>query len=221
MHSYKGLFISFEGIEGCGKSTHVPLLEEYLKQLGHEVVISREPGGLESTEIIRDLLLNPKWKEEIYQPITELFLFEASRSVFVEKKVRPVLKRGGIFIADRFADSSTAYQGFAGKISGETVAHLNEIATMGLMPDITLILDLELEDALNRSSHHEYKKKDRMEQKPIDFHDDVQRGYRWIAQMFPNRAKLIYTGNKRTKEQTQAEIRTYVDEALVKKYGKI
>jgi len=140
------LFISFEGPEGSGKTTHTRLLSDYLNQQGYETLLTREPGGTEIGEQIRELLLDPdhsgmdRW--------AELFLYLAGRAQHVNERIRPALERGEVVISDRFTDASLVYQGVGQNIGFETVHDLNETATGGLRPDITFILDIPIEEGL-------------------------------------------------------------------------
>ena len=144
----KGLFITFEGIDGCGKSTQIRLVTEYLDALGKEYLLVREPGGTEIGEKIRSILLDKENNE--MSPAAELLLFEAARAQIVDEKIRPAIEAGTTVICDRFYDSTFAYQGVARSLGEDLVITLNDIATSGLAPDITFLLDLSVEDAFAR-----------------------------------------------------------------------
>ena len=144
----KGLFITFEGIDGCGKSTQTSLCKAWLEELGREVLLVREPGGTKLGERIREILLDKK--NSSMAPMTELFLFEAARAQIVEETIKPALAEGKVVICDRFFDSSYAYQGCARGLGPEMVSRLNMDATGGLAPDVTFFLDISVEDAVKR-----------------------------------------------------------------------
>ena len=181
----KGYFISFEGSDGVGKSTQIKLLESYLKDLGHELLVLREPGGTQISEAIREILLdknNAKMSES-----AELLLYEAARAQLCEELIKPALVRGVTVIADRFYDSSLAYQGFGRGIDLNEVQSLNEFATGGLKPDITFLLHLP--NSLSRKLiDHEA---DRLELAGEEFMSRVQTGFLEIAKAEPERIKLI------------------------------
>jgi dTMP kinase len=170
------MLITFEGIDGSGKSTQISLLKEKLIELKYRVEVFREPGGTDVSEMIRGMLLNP---EIDIDPITELLLFSAARSQLVAEKVRPLLDEGVIVILDRFYDSTTAYQGFGRKsIPIDQVKQINETATHGLKPDITFYLRLSIEEAAKRTRHFE---KDRMELSGNHFFKRVFDGFELLA----------------------------------------
>lgn len=176
----QGLFITLEGIEGSGKSTQAKLLADWLVERGKEVVLLREPGSTRIGEKIREILLNKNYKE--MTPLTELFLFLASRAQLVEEKIRPALERGICVILDRYTDSTLVYQGIAHGIDTSIIQQLNTIATGGLQPDITFLLDMDIQEGLNKSGF-----KDRIEEKGFDFHRRVREGYLKLAQKHPER----------------------------------
>ncbi len=144
----RGRFITFEGGEGTGKSTQIALLADWLRAIGRTVLVTREPGGTQVAEAVRAVLLDPSMEPD---GLTELFLLEAARRDHVERVVRPALDRGDVVLSDRYADSSTVYQGMVRGIGVERVEALNRIATEGLEPDLTLVLDLDHESGLNRA----------------------------------------------------------------------
>ena len=143
-----GLFITFEGIDGCGKSTQIKLLTGYLDEKGRDYLLVREPGGTVIGEKIRSILLDKENYE--MSPAAELLLFEAARAQIVEEKIRPAVEAGKVVICDRFYDSTFAYQGVARDLGEDVVISLNDIATSGLAPDITFLLDLSVKDAFAR-----------------------------------------------------------------------
>ncbi|MGD9141340.1 MAG: dTMP kinase [bacterium] len=202
----KGIFITFEGIEGCGKTTQVDLLKNYLVQIGHEVVITREPGGCLIGEKIRDILLDPGNRGMTAH--TELLLYEASRAQHVADIILPALKEGKTVISDRFYDASTAYQGHARGLGADKVEELNLFATGGLRPDLTIVLDLPASEGLRRLGRN----LDRIESEAVDFHEKVRNGYIEIAGSDPGRVKLVDSSGP--VESTAAEIKRIVDEFL-------
>jgi dTMP kinase len=183
-----GQFITFEGIDLCGKSTQVDLLAEHLSSLGIEVILSREPGGPPISEEIRDILLNPK--NASMTPLTELLLYEASRAQHTAELIRPSLQKGKWVILDRYGDASLAYQGHGRELGPELVRQLNDLATGGLVPDLTIVLDLSPEEAARRTKGKAWKA-DRLEGEALHFHRRVRQGYQQLAREEPGRVKLI------------------------------
>lgn len=167
-----GIFITFEGVDGAGKTTQIVRLRAALESDGHAVVVTREPGGDTLAEGVRSLLLHGD-----IEPRAELLLFLASRAQNTERVIRPHLAQGGIVLCDRFIDSSIAYQGVARGLGRDTVAHLNSFATGGLKPDLTFLLDLPPEIGLTRQTD-----KNRMESESLDFHRRVREGFLTEAQ---------------------------------------
>ncbi len=183
----KGIFITFEGIEGAGKSTQAKKLYEYLKEKNHPVVLTREPGGTNTGKKIRQILLTPT--EEIFPPYAELFLYEADRSFHVENVIKPHLQKDHIVICDRFIDSTLAYQGFARGLDKNIIKQLNDIASEGIKPDITFLIDVPVEEGLKRIK--EKRGFDRIEQETIEFHKKLREGFLKIAQEEKNRIVVI------------------------------
>ncbi|MFN3740790.1 MAG: dTMP kinase [Thermodesulfovibrionales bacterium] len=181
-----GLFITFEGIEGCGKTTQARLLYEHLLKEGYRVKLTEEPGGTEIGIEIRKLLLNKR--HDSMHPLTELFLYNASRIQHVTEKIRPLLTKGYIVISDRFMDSTFAYQGYGRGIDINLIKCLDDIARQGLRPDITFLLDIEPELGLKRHSSREL---DRVEKESLEFHRAVRDGYLEIARAEPERFVII------------------------------
>lgn len=180
----KGLFITFEGADGCGKTTQIKLLTEYLKEKGYEVVLTREPGCKGLGERIRELLLN--YDGEI-SSVCESFLFLADRAQNVDIIVRKNVDEGKIVISDRHTDSSLAYQGYGRELDVDKIDMLNNIATSGLKPDLTYVFDIDVETSMQRVGNE----KDRMESAGREFFERVRQGYLKIAQKEPNRVKVI------------------------------
>ncbi|MFH1177360.1 MAG: dTMP kinase [Acidobacteriota bacterium] len=185
-----GRFITIEGIEGSGKSTQLELLAVYLRTQGRAVVTTREPGGTRLGERVRELLLHPQ-SDPV--PLAELFLLEAARTQLVQQVIAPALAVGGVVLADRFADSSLAYQGVARRLGWKTVSRLNEIACAGLAPDATVVLDLPVEVALARARRRvsTTEENSRFEDEALAFHRRVAEGYLQLAQRAPERVLLV------------------------------
>jgi dTMP kinase len=182
----RGLFITFEGVEGAGKSTQAALLRDALRSRGLQVCALREPGGTPIGESIRSLLLSEK------DPVTlraELLLFLAARAQLVEMVIRPRLAVGETVICDRYIDSTTAYQGYARENDLDLVMKMNEFATGGLKPDVTFLLDLDPSVGLDRQ-----KERNRMEAEAIAFHERVREGFLAIARAEPDRVIIIDAG---------------------------
>jgi len=192
----KGLFITFEGTEGCGKSTQSKMLEKYLKSLGKKAVLSLEPGGTKVGREIRKILLG---MEEPLAQNAELFLFAADRSQHVEEVIRPSIEAGSIVICDRFTDSTTAYQIGGRKLPEELVRYLNATSSGGLIPDVTFLLDVSPAVGLPRAiaasnmEKGKIKKIDRFEKEKIAFHEEVRKAYLQIAAENTERIKIIST----------------------------
>jgi len=202
----RGLFITFEGSEGCGKSTQVKRLAARVEQTGHPVLITREPGGTAIGEKIRHLLQFAP-EGSAMTPETELLLFEASRSQLVRETIRPALEQGLIVICDRFSDSTTVYQGVARNLAPEIVATLNDFAVGADRPDLTIILDVDVATARERMLRRVRPVAaalDRMEQEPVDFYERVCEGYSALARREPERMRLL--DGRRTPDEIEAEI---------------
>lgn len=183
----KGLLISFEGIEGTGKTIQSRLLYENLVKEGYEVILTEEPGGTRIGLKIRDVLLSVENKE--MTPITELLLYNASRAQHISEVILPALRKGVVVITDRFTDSTVAYQGYGRGITLEIIDSFEIIVIKGLKPDITFLLDLEAEKGLKRNKG--INKTDRLELEDMEFHKRVRDGYIRIAAREPERIKLI------------------------------
>jgi dTMP kinase len=181
-------FITFEGSEGCGKSTQVQRLVARLERAGVPYLVTREPGGTPIGETIRELLQFAPHGGGM-TPQTELLLFEASRSQLVRETIKPALESGLCVIADRFFDSTTVYQGVARKLDQQIVERLNAFAVGDCVPDITFVLDVDAETA--RSRMQGPRRADRMEQQPAEFYERVRRAYRELAEREANRIVLI------------------------------
>ena len=184
--SAKGLFISFEGIDGCGKSTQVKLLNEKLVARGAKVQIVREPGGTIISEKIRSILLNPE--NLTILPKTEALLMMASRAQLTKEIINPLLDRGSHVIADRYTDSTLAYQGGGRELSIDDLKMINKFATDDLSPDLTFFIDIKPEDALKRS-HIKYP--DRIEGAGLELQSRVRESYMKLLDEYPKRIFLI------------------------------
>ncbi len=182
-------FITFEGSEGCGKSTQVQRLAARFEQAGIPYLVTREPGGTPIGETIRELLQFAPHGGTM-TPQTELLLFEASRSQLVRETIKPALDRGLCVISDRFFDSTTVYQGAARKLDAEIVSRLNRFVAGDSIPDLTLILDVDPVIARSRMERT-VRKPDRMEQESREFYDKVRAGYQELAVREPRRIVLI------------------------------
>jgi dTMP kinase len=181
-------FITFEGSEGCGKSTQIRRLAARLERSGVPHLITREPGGTPIGETIRELLQFAPHNSSM-TPETELLLFEASRSQLVREIIQPALERGACVIADRFFDSTTIYQGAARKLDLQLIEQLNAFAVGDCVPDVTFVLDVDAATAASRMQGP--RKADRMEHQAPEFYDRVREGYRELAARAPNRVLLV------------------------------
>ena len=180
----KGMFITFEGGDGCGKTTQINLLDEYLRNKGYKTLITREPGSKGLGERIREILLN--YDGEVSSRC-ESFLFLADRAQNIDCIVKPALNRGEFVICDRHTDSSVAYQGYGRGLDIEGIKDLNNIATGGLKPDLTIVLDVDVETSQARVG----SQKDRMESAGVEFFERVRKGYLEIAKQEPDRVKVV------------------------------
>ena len=206
----KGLFIVMEGPDGSGKTTQINLLEQYLKEAGYECLITREPGGTVIGEEVRELILNPEYKE--MSPVTEMLLYAASRAQLVHEVIGPALEAGRIVIRDRFVDSSIVYQGIARNLGISTVAAVNAPGIGIYRPDGIFFIDLSEAEGIRRKKNQ--KKLDRMEQESIDFHHLVSEGYRKVL---AERPEVIKIDGGKDIDVIQKKIRNHVDELLKKK----
>jgi dTMP kinase len=202
------MFITLEGPEGSGKTSQLPKLAEYIRQRGFDILTTREPGGTSISEQIRTVLHNLENKE--MNPRTEILLFQASRAQLVEQVIRPHLDKGGVVLSDRYADSTLAYQGYGHQIDIESLRVLVTFATGGLKPDLTILLDVDVETGLRRK---ELKGEwNRLDAYDLDFHQRVRRGYFNLVQAEPERWVVIDASQSPTK--VQEEMRRVVAERL-------
>lgn len=186
----RGVFITFEGGDGAGKTTQMRLLAEAVARAGFEPVMVREPGGTLTGESIREILLGPAHGE--LTAVAELFLFAASRAQLTAQVIRPALDSGKVVLCDRYADSTTAYQGYGRGLDLDLVRAVNDAATGGLVPDLTLILDVEPQEGVAAASSGG---PDRMERQEIAFHERVRDGYAAIAAAEPERVRRVARGS--------------------------
>jgi len=197
----RGKFITFEGIDGCGKTTQLRMLERYLTSRGIPFISTREPGGTELGNTIRAALLNVAHRG--VEPLAELLLYAADRAQHVREVILPALEAGRCVLSDRFYDATTAYQGYGRGFDLKLIAELNELATYGLKPDLTLVFDLEVMTGLKRVQRRsdfaagpgDEEQPDRLDREPLEFHERVRRGYLEIARREPARIRIIPAAN--------------------------
>ena len=180
----RGKFITFEGADGSGKTTQIEKVKTYLEQRGQKCILTREPGGSDLGNKIREILLH--YDGEV-DSLCELLLYMADRAQHVKKIIIPALNAGLTVLCDRYTDSSVAYQGYARGLDIERIMELNKIATDGLEPDLTIVFDVETEVAMQRVGEI----KDRLEQEGIEFHKKLRNGYLELSKKFPERIKVI------------------------------
>ena len=180
----RGLFITFEGIDGCGKSTQIDRVYKYLTGLGYPAVMLREPGSTPVAERIREILLDRKAH---ITDITELLLYEAARAEITQKEIAPALQKGTFVLCDRFYDSTTAYQGYGRKLDVPMVRRLHRVAAGSVVPDLTLLFDVDLKTAMKRRG----KKVDRLESQSRAFFERVRKGFLEIARKERRRVRVI------------------------------
>ncbi len=209
------MFITFEGSEGCGKTTQMALLAEYLSQQGYPLLTTREPGGTPIGEQVRAILSD--LGNTAMHPRTEILLFQASRAQHVEQVIRPHLEKGGIVLCDRFADSTMAYQGYGYRLVDlDLLRTIIDFATGGLKPDLTLLLDLEVEVGLRRRAlGGEWNRLDAYD---LDFYQRVRQGYHTMAQAEPQRWVIVDASQ--SPERVQGDIRRVVMERLRQTWGR-
>ena len=184
----KGPFITLEGIDGNGKTTQAELLAQHLRSLRYDVLHTREPGGTETARSIAPIILDRAHRA--LSPIAELFLYMADRAQHVEEVIRPHLTRGGIVLCERFSDSTLAYQGYGRGLDLEIISQLNRIATGGLRPEITILIDLPVEEAIRRKERAAGML-DRLELEGPEFHAKVRAGYLKLAARYPDRFAVL------------------------------
>ncbi len=210
----KGLFITFEGIEGSGKSSQVALLADYLTAQGRQVAVTREPGGTPIGDQVRAILLDPK--NRALDPKAELLLYAASRAQHIREVIAPSLKAGTVVLCDRFADATIAYQGYGRGLDLAMISALDRIVTSGIQPDLTLLLDIEASAGLARARGRNHSRglenEARFENEEIAFHERVRKGYLTLARQQPARVRVVDASQPL--EEVQKNIRKIVEEIL-------
>jgi dTMP kinase len=204
----RGAFITFEGVEGCGKTTQLRLLEAHLRAQGQEVLVTREPGGPPIAEAIRGILLDPE--NRAMGPTTELLLYAAARAQHVYETIWPALELGKTVLCDRFADSTAAYQGAGRGIPRDMLDQLHQLATGGIQPDRTFLLDLPPAEGLARARTR--GRADRLEQESLPFHERVRAGFLALAEAEPQR--ILVVDARQEVEVLAAQIRQEVKRLL-------
>ena len=208
----RGMFITFEGCEGSGKSTQSVMLYNHLLKSGRPSIHTREPGGTGLAESIRAILLNPN---NTITPLSELMLYEAARAQHINDLIIPELAVGKIVICDRYTDATFAYQGFGRGLDRSIIKNLNNIATQGITPDLTIYLDIPVEEGLERAkklSKDSFVSGDRLEREDLSFHHRVRQGYLFLAKKEPGRIKVVRT--RETIAETHSEIVKIVENTL-------
>ena len=200
----RGLFVTFEGSEGCGKSTQISLLAAWLRERGHDAVLTREPGGTPAGDAIRHLLQHAPEGHGLV-PEAELFLFAASRAQLVREVIRPALEAGRVVISDRFHDSTAVYQGIARRLDPTMTRTVNSFAIGDTLPDVTFLLDMDAREAFQRL-HKRDRERDRMESEPLDFYEAVREGYLRAARAESGRFVLLDAN--RTEDDLAGKIRS-------------
>lgn len=183
------MFITFEGIDFCGKSTQIELLRKYLVDQNKKVELKREPGGTVIGEQVRNILLDKVHDGMCNE--TEFFLFSSSRAQLVREKIKPFLMKGYYVISDRFHDSSTAYQGYGRGLNIDAIMNIHKLALGDTIPDITFLIDITVDEMNNRKSQKFQREPDRIESSELEFYEKVRNGYLYIAKQEPNRFKVI------------------------------
>jgi len=203
------MFITFEGPDGSGKTYQLAIFSDYLKDKGYPVLTTREPGGTSIGDQIRDVLHDLNNTE--MHPHTEILLYQASRAQLVEQVIIPHLKSGGIILCDRYSDSTLAYQGYGHQLNFKKLAALIDFATRGLKPDLSLLLDVDVEEGLRRRARG--GEWNRLDAYDLDFHQRVRQGYHELVRQEPQRWVVIDAGQP--PEGVQADIRKFVMDRLV------
>jgi dTMP kinase len=200
-------FITFEGIEGCGKTTQLRLLARRLEAAGHAVTVTREPGGCPIADQIRNILLDAE--NHAITPLTELLLYAAARSQHMSEVVTPTLEAGGIVLCDRFTDATIAYQGYGRKLDLALIDKLNQLATGGMRPNLTVLLDCPAETGLKRAisriNNASGAREERFELESLQFHQRVRDGYLALARQEPERFVIIDAAGIQETEEAVAK----------------
>jgi dTMP kinase len=214
------LFITFEGVEGSGKTTQIRRLKKYFSQKGIPCKVTREPGGCSIGEKIRKILLNPDHHDMV--SMTELLLYEAARAQHVKEVIKPFLEKDGVVLCDRFSDATLAYQGYGRRIDLTWIQRLNHLSSQGVRPDVTFLLDcpsdVGLRRAIERNRTLKQEKEERFEKEEIQFHRRVRKGYLAIARKEPRRVKVIDTrpGEEKVFEKIQKIVDNLIKEKKVR-----
>ena len=203
MKKKKGFLITFEGAEGSGKSTQIRFAVNLLKRKGHSVLVFREPGGTETSEAVRKILLDKKLNA--MRPETELLLYLAARAQLVREKIKPALEKGKMVVLDRFEDSTLAYQGFGGGVPLPVIEAFSRFARGSLRPDLTILLDVDIKEGLRRSG-----RSDRVEKKSVAFHEKIRKGFLALARREPKRFLVVPAG------LTIEEVRGKIEDRLAR-----
>lgn len=204
----RGLFITFEGPDGSGKSTQITRLKEYLTSKGYDVLLVREPGGTKISEKIRSVILDTENKE--MDPICEAMLYAASRAQLTHQVIMPALEEGRMVIADRFVDSSIVYQGYARGLGEEMVGTINSYATGGLVPDVTFLINIPAEVGIARKNNQ--KKLDRLEEEDISFHKKVHEGY---DRLKTKNDRIVEIDGTKDRDEIEREILDIIKKKIV------
>ena len=208
--SKAGLFISFEGPDGSGKSTQISYLKEFFEEKGLDCVFTREPGGTEIGEKLRDVILDTHNYEMC--DMTEALLYAASRAQHVSQVIQPALDEGKIVVCDRYVDSSVAYQGYGRQLGGDVVSAINDHAIMGCLPDVTFLIEIDPKDGKKRIKSSE---RDRLESEKLWFHKRVYKGYLEMAEKYPER--IIVIDGTGSREELRDEILVQVSRILTER----
>ncbi|MBU2568315.1 MAG: dTMP kinase [Elusimicrobia bacterium] len=207
MSAKKGVFITFEGPDGSGKTTQSGLLVQHLRRQGYDVFHTREPGGTSLAEFLRGVLLRP---DANISPVTELLLYSAARAQHTVELIKPALSSGKVVVCERYTDATVAYQGYGRGLELKLIATLNGIATGGLKPDLTIILDIPVRNGLKRVARG--RATDRLENEKLSFHEKVRKGYMTISKKDGKRVKIVLSKGSILKIQDR--IKWYVESML-------
>ena len=210
MQALKGMLITLEGGEGCGKSTQIRLLFDFLKKQGRKVFLTREPGGTKTGDVLRQILLDPGLGEISGE--CETLFYMAARAVLVEEVIIPKIRQGVIVLCDRWLDATIAYQGYGEGVDRTWIRSVGEKVTRGIRPKLTIYLDFPVRAGLKRAKSH--KAADRMEQKKIVFHEKVRKGYLEISKKYPQRVKKLKIAESDTIQGIHEKIKELVQRVL-------
>ena len=205
MDNKKGLFITFEGADGCGKTTQINLLKDYLENKNYEIITTLEPGGSDIGKKLRQILLH---HDGFVSPRAEMFMYLADRAQHIDTVIKNNVEKNKIVLCDRHIDSTVAYQGYGRGEDIEQINLLNEIATGGYKPDLTFVFDVDSEIAQKRVGNV----KDRLESEGLEFHRKIRQGYLELAKKYPNRIKVI--NSNKTIEEVFEQVKKIIDEIL-------